>query len=404
MPIYVWEGINAAGEKTKGELNAVDDATAKAMLQKKRINVTKLKPKPKDISEYIPFLAPKVKQSDVVIFTRQMSTLIDSGLPLIQGLDALARQQENPKFAEILTQIKTDVETGSTFAEALKKHPKLFDRLYTNMVAAGEMGGVLDSVMARLAAYMEKAQRLKRKVKGAMTYPAIVLGISIGVLSIILIFVIPVFEKMFKEFGHALPAPTQMVIDVSNFVKSYILLILLLLGGLVFLFKKYYSTEKGRTQVDRLLLRAPIFGPLLRKVAVAKLTRTLGTLIVSGVPIIEALNVAAGTAGNKIVENAIIKVKTSVTEGKTIAQPLEESGIFPAMVIQMISVGETSGALDKMLTKVADFYDEEVDTAVDALTSMIEPLMIVFLGGTIGTIIIAMYLPIFKMAGAVSGS
>jgi type IV pilus assembly protein PilC len=403
MPIYVWEGINAAGEKTKGELNAVDGATAKAMLQKKRINVTKLKPKPKDISEYIPFLAPKVKQTDVVIFTRQMSTLIDSGLPLIQGLDALARQQENPKFAEILTQIKTDVETGSTFAEALKKHPKLFDRLYTNMVAAGEMGGVLDSVMARLAAYMEKAQRLKRKVKGAMTYPAIVLGISIGVLSIILIFVIPVFEKMFKEFGHALPAPTQMVIDVSNFVKSYILLILLLLGGLVFLFKKYYSTEKGRTQVDRLLLRAPIFGPLLRKVAVAKLTRTLGTLIVSGVPIIEALNVAAGTAGNKIVENAIIKVKTSVTEGKTIAQPLEESGIFPAMVIQMISVGETSGALDKMLTKVADFYDEEVDTAVDALTSMIEPLMIVFLGGTIGTIIIAMYLPIFKMAGAVSG-
>jgi type IV pilus assembly protein PilC len=295
------------------------------------------------------------------------------------------------------------VETGSSFAEALKKLPKLFDRLYTNMVAAGEMGGVLDSVMARLAAYMEKAQRLKRKVKGAMTYPAIVLGISIGVLSIILIFVIPVFEKMFKEFGHALPAPTQMVIDVSNFVKSYILLILLLLGGLVFLFKKYYSTEKGRTQVDRLLLRAPIFGPLLRKVAVAKLTRTLGTLIVSGVPIIEALNVAAGTAGNKIVENAIIKVKTSVTEGKTIAQPLEESGIFPAMVIQMISVGETSGALDKMLTKVADFYDEEVDTAVDALTSMIEPLMIVFLGGTIGTIIIAMYLPIFKMAGAVSG-
>jgi type IV pilus assembly protein PilC len=404
MPIYVWEGINAAGEKTKGELNAVDGATAKAMLQKKRINVTKLKPKPKDISEYIPFLAPKVKQTDVVIFTRQMSTLIDSGLPLIQGLDALARQQENPKFAEILTQIKTDVETGSTFAEALKKHPKLFDRLYTNMVAAGEMGGVLDSVMARLAAYMEKAQRLKRKVKGAMTYPAIVLGISIGVLSIILIFVIPVFEKMFKEFGHALPAPTQMVIDVSNFVKSYILLILLLLGGLVFLFKKYYSTEKGRTQVDRLLLRAPIFGPLLRKVAVAKLTRTLGTLIVSGVPIIEALNVAAGTAGNKIVEDAIIKVKNSVTEGKTIAQPLEESGIFPAMVIQMISVGETSGALDKMLTKVADFYDEEVDTAVDALTSMIEPLMIVFLGGTIGTIIIAMYLPIFKMAGAVSGS
>jgi len=404
MPIYVWEGINAAGEKTKGELNAVDGATAKAMLQKKRINVTKLKPKPKDISEYIPFLAPKVKQTDVVIFTRQMSTLIDSGLPLIQGLDALARQQENPKFAEILTQIKTDVETGSTFAEALKKHPKLFDRLYTNMVAAGEMGGVLDSVMARLAAYMEKAQRLKRKVKGAMTYPAIVLGISIGVLSIILIFVIPVFEKMFKEFGHALPAPTQMVIDVSNFVKSYILLILLLLGGLVFLFKKYYSTEKGRTQVDRLLLRAPIFGPLLRKVAVAKLTRTLGTLIVSGVPIIEALNVAAGTAGNKIVENAIIKVKTSVTEGKTIAQPLEESGIFPAMVIQMISVGETSGALDKMLTKVADFYDEEVDTAVEALTSMIEPLMIVFLGGTIGSIILAMYLPIFKMAGAVSGS
>ncbi len=329
--------------------------------------------------------------------------MIDAGLPLVRGLEILASQQENPTLKKMLTQIKTDVESGSTFAEALKKYPKHFDRLYCNMVAAGEIGGILDEVLRRLSDYMEKAQALKAKVKSAMTYPIIVLAISTLVLSIILLFVIPTFAKMFADFGSALPLPTQIVINLSNFVKSYFLVMVALGIVFVFLFKKYYSTQKGRFTVDRLLLKAPVFGPLIRKVAVAKFARTLGTLINSGVPIIEALNVAAGTAGNKVIEETIKNVKASISEGRSIAQPLMNSKIFPSMVVQMISVGETTGALDAMLNKIADFYDEEVDAAVDALTSMIEPFMIVFLGGTIGGIIIAMYLPIFKMADVVSG-
>ncbi|MCK4425346.1 MAG: type II secretion system F family protein, partial [Deltaproteobacteria bacterium] len=324
-------------------------------------------------------------------------------LPLVQGLEILASQQDNKTLKKILMDIKSDVESGSTFADALKKHPKQFDRLFCNMVAAGEMGGILDDVLKRLADYMEKALRLKRKVKGALTYPIIVLAISALVIGVILIFVIPVFEQMFADFGGALPVPTQMVVNLSNFVKSYFLFIIGALVVMVFLFKKYYKTEKGRRIVDRLILKSPVFGSLLKKVAVSKLTRTLGTLINSGVPILEALNVAAGTAGNKVVEEAIYNVRSSISEGRSIAQPLSESGIFPAMVVQMISVGETTGSLDQMLNKIADFYDEEVETAVDALTSMIEPFMIVFLGGTVGSIIIAMYLPIFSMAGVVSG-
>jgi type IV pilus assembly protein PilC len=403
MPIFVWEGLTRTGEKRKGELEAADEKTVGLILKRQKISPSKIKAKSKDLFENIDLLQPKVTVKDLVIFTRQLSTMIDAGLPLIQGLEALATQQENKTFKKVLLTIKSDVESGATFADSLRKHPKQFDRLYCNMVAAGEVGGILDEVMNRLAAYMEKAQRLKRKVKSALTYPVIVLGIAGVVLAVILIFVIPVFQKMFADFGSALPAPTQMVIDLSEFVKSYFLAII---GGMVvavFIFKKYYKTETGKRTVDRLLLRAPVFGPLLRKVAVAKLTRTLGTLINSGVSIIEALNVAAGTSGNKIVEEAIYKVRYSISEGRTIAQPLHESGIFPNMVVQMISVGETTGALDQMLNKIADFYDEEVDTAVDALTSMIEPFMIVFLGGTVGTIIIAMYLPIFKMAGALSG-
>ncbi len=401
MPIYIWKGIDTSGKTTKGEIEARDERTARLLLSRKKIRITKLKPKPKDLLEDIKFLQPKVKVKDVVIFTRQLSTMIDAGLPLVQGLDILANQQENPTFKKMLKDIKGDVESGSTFADALKKYPKHFDRLYRNMVAAGEIGGILDEVLRRLATYMEKAQALKAKVKSAMVYPAIVLAISMIVLGIILIFVIPVFAKMFADFGAALPAPTQMVIDLSNFIKSYILVILGAGFFSVIIFKKFYATPKGKLLVDKMLLKAPVFGTLIRKVAVAKFTRTLGTLINSGVPIIEALNVAAGTAGNKVVENAIRAVKASISEGRTIAQPLLESGVFPNMVVQMISVGETTGALDSMLNKIADFYDEEVNTAVDGLTSMIEPFMIVFLGGTIGSIIIAMYLPIFKMAGVV---
>lgn len=403
MPVYVWQGTTPSGKKRKGEIEAKDQRTAQILLRRQRIKVTKIKPKPKDILQDISIFQPRIKTKDVVIFTRQLATMIDASLPLIQGLDALASQQENKTFKKVLTKVKQDVETGSTFADALKKHPRVFDRLYCNMVQAGEVGGILDQVMARLASYMEKADALKRRVKAAMMYPAIVLIIAIVVLAIILIFVIPVFQKMFAESGHALPAPTQLVINLSEFVKSYILHIIGALFAAAVAIKKIHQTEKGARFLDRLLLTAPVFGPLLRKVSIAKFTRTLGTLLNSGVPIIDSLNVAAGTAGNKIIEDAIFKVRASISKGRTIAQPLQESGIFPNMVVQMISVGENTGALDDMLNKIADFYDDEVDTAVDALTSAIEPIMIVFLGGTIGSIIIAMYLPIFQMAGALGG-
>jgi type IV pilus assembly protein PilC len=403
MPVFIWKGTASNGEIQKGEIETQDEQAVRRLLRQQRISPSKIKAKPKDLFEDIGFLQKKVSPKEIVVFVRQLSTMIDAGLPLVQGLEVLASQQENKTFKKILQDTKSDVESGSTFADALKKHPKQFDRLFCNMIAAGEMGGILDDVLKRLADYMEKALRLKRKVKGALTYPIIVLSISALVLGVILIFVIPVFEQMCADLGGALPVPTQIVVNLSNFIKSYFLLIIGTLVVMVFLFKKYYNTEKGRRVVDRLILKSPVFGPLLKKVAVSKLTRTLGTLINSGVPILETLNVAAGTAGNKVVEEAIYNVRSSISEGRTIAQPLGESGIFPAMVVQMISVGETTGALDQMLNKIADFYDEEVETAVDALTSMIEPFMIVFLGGTVGSIIIAMYLPIFSMAGAISG-
>ncbi len=403
MPIYIVEGTTKDGVKVKEEIEARDERAASIIMRRRGLAVSKVKKKPKDLAEVIPLLQPKVKTKDVVIFTRQLSTMIDSGLPLIQALDALATQQDNSTFKKILLKVKADVESGSTFADALKKFPKQFDTLYCNMVAAGEVGGILDEVLRRLSEYMEKAERLKRKVKGAMAYPAIVLAISVVVLAIILIFVIPTFQQIFAEGGQALPLPTQMVINLSNFVKSYFIAIVGFFIVLFLILRKVYDTKQGALFFDRLFLKAPVFGILLKKVAVAKFTRTLGTLINSGVSIIDALNVASGTAGNKVVEQTIHRVKTSISEGRTIAQPLAESGIFPPMVVQMISVGETTGALSDMLVKIADFYDEEVDAAVDALTSMLEPMMIVFLGGTIGSIIIAMYLPIFQMAGAVGG-
>ncbi len=403
MPVYIWEYKNKAGMKIKDEIEAKDEKTALMLLSRRNIKPDKIKQKPKDLFENVAFFQPKVTTKEIVIFTRQLSTMIDAGLPLIQGLEILSSQQENPTFRKMLKEIKTEVESGLTFADALKKFPKHFDKLFCNMVAAGEMGGILDDVLRRLATYMEKAEALKAKIKSAMNYPIIVLSISFAVIAIIMIFVIPVFSKMFEDFGSALPMPTQVVVNMSNFLKSYFFALAGGIAILIFAIKKFYKTEKGRWIMDKMALRAPVFGPLLKKVAVAKFTRTLGTLINSGVPIIEALNVAAGTAGNKIVEFAIKDVRTSISEGRSIAQPLMESGIFPGMVVQMISVGETTGALDAMLNKIADFYDEEVDTAVEGLTAMIEPLMITFLGGFIGGIIVAMYLPIFKMAGAVAG-
>jgi type IV pilus assembly protein PilC len=404
MPVYLWEGKNKANQIQKGQLEAVSDEAVRAHLNRLRIVPTKVKQKPKDLFENVAFLQPKVKEKDIIIFARQFSTMIDAGLPIIQCMDILQSQQENVTLKKMLKDIKDQVESGSTLADALKRYPKHFDSLFTNMISAGEAGGILDVILKRLAAYMEKAARLKRRVKGAMVYPAITISVAVIVVAIILIFVIPVFQEMFAEFGAKLPAPTMMVIALSDFVKSKIHYIIIALIIFFFAFKYYYRTDKGRLTVDALALKLPVFGLLLRKVAVAKFTRTMGTMLGSGVAILEALDIVAKTAGNRIVENAIYQVRSGIAEGRTMADPLQASGVFPPMVCQMIAVGESTGALDAMLEKIADFYDEEVDQAVENLTAMIEPMMIVFLGIVVGGLIIAMYLPIFKMAGAVGGS
>lgn len=402
MPIYIWKGINIHGEKRKGQIEAVDEAGVRAHLKRLRIKETSIREKPKDLWENVKFLRPKVTGKDVVIFTRQLSTMIDAGLPLVQCLQILARQQDNPTFKEMLTAIQADVETGTTLADSMRKHPQVYDSLYCNMIEAGELGGILDTILQRLATFKEKAMALRKRIKGAMTYPTICLGICILVLAIILIFVVPVFDKMFKDFGSALPAPTQLVVNLSNAVKSYWYVIFIAVIAFVWIFKKYYNTERGRLQVDHMLLWSPVIGDLVRKVAVSKFTRTLSTMLQSGVPILDALGVVARTAGNKVIERAIVRVSAAIAEGRPIAEPLEESQVFPPMVVQMINVGESVGALDTMLEKVADFYDSEVDQAVDNLTAMIEPFMMVFLGGVIGGLVVAMYLPIFQIASVIS--
>lgn len=401
MPAYIWKGKNSYGEKRKGEIEAPDQAAALAQVKRMRITDPVIKEKPKDLFENIAIFQPKVTGKDVVIFTRQLSTMIDAGLPLVQGLEILSKQQSNPTFKKVLTNVQQDVESGSTFADSMRKHNAVFDSLFCNMIEAGETGGILDTILGRLAGFMEKSMALKKKIKGAMTYPVICLAISILILIVILVFVVPVFDKMFQDFGSTLPAPTQFVVNMSHFFKSYIFYLIV---GLVLLFmsiKKIYSTEKGKLFIDRILLRSPVIGTLLRRVAVSKFTRTLGTMLQSGVPILEALQVVAKTAGNKVIENAVFRVADAIAEGRPIAEPLEESGVFPNMVVQMINVGESVGALDAMLEKIADFYDEEVDQAVENLTAMIEPFMMVFLGGMIGGLVVAMYLPIFKIASVV---
>ena len=400
MPFYLWVAETKKGRKLKGELEAANEKIAMSQLRKRNLTIQKLKLKPKDVFENIAFLQPKVTKKDIVIFTRQFSTMIDAGLPLVQGLNILAEQAENKTFKGILKQINKDVEGGSTLAEAMKKHPKVFDDLFVNLIAAGEVGGILDTILRRLATFIEKAEKLKSQIKGAMTYPIVVVAIAIIVISVILIFVIPVFEDMFSSFGSALPVPTQLVVDMSDFLKGNIHWCIMALIAVVFAFKKYRATEKGRKTTDGLFLKLPVFGDLLRKTAVARFTRTLGTMISSGVPILDALEIVARTSGNVILEEVIFEVRASIAEGQTIAEPLSENDIFPGMVVQMISVGEATGALDTMLEKIADFYDDEVDAAVSALTSMLEPLLMLFLGGSIGGLVIAMYLPIFSMAAA----
>jgi type IV pilus assembly protein PilC len=400
MPVYKWVAETRKGRTLKGELEAANEKIAQIQLKRRNLTIKKIKLKPKDVFENVAFLQPKITSKDIVIFTRQFSTMIDAGLPLVQGLNILAEQTENKTFKIVLEQINKDVEGGSSLAEALKKHPKVFDNLFVNLVAAGELGGILDTILQRLANYIEKAEKLKSQIKGALTYPIVVVAIAILVISVILIFVIPVFEDMFSGMGAALPAPTQLVVNMSRFLKGNIhyLIGLFIVAG--FLFKKYRNSTGGRKTTDALALKLPVFGPLLKKVAVARFTRTLGTMISSGVPILDALEIVAKTSGNVVLEEVIFEVRSSIAEGQTIAEPLAEAEIFPSMVVQMISVGEATGALDNMLGKIADFYDDEVDAAVDALTAMLEPLLMLFLGGSIGGLVIAMYLPIFKMAAA----
>jgi len=398
MPVFLWAGKNRKGDIQKGEMEASTEGAVLANLKRMKIEPTKIKKKPKDLFENVAFLQPKVKTRDIILFARQFSTMIDAGLPIIQCLDILYAQQENATFKKMLRSIKDDVESGSTLAEALKKFPNEFDDLFVNMIAAGEAGGILDTILRRLSAYMEKAARLKSKVKGAMTYPIVTLIIAGAVLAVILVFVIPVFEEMFADMGGQLPAFTQMVVKVSNFTKKNVIYIIVGLILFIFAFKKFHRSEKGRAFIDKNILRLPVFGDLIRKVAVSKFTRTMGTMLSSGVAILEALEIVAKTAGNKTIEKAVYSVRSDIAEGRTMADPLIESGVFPSMVCQMIAVGESTGALDAMLEKIAIFYDEEVDQAVENLTALIEPFMLVFLGITIGGLVIAMYLPVFKMA------
>jgi len=401
MAVFRYTGKTRAGVAQQGEIEANDRASATAVLRQRQILVTSIRAKPKDLQFKIPGLGGKITEQEIVIFTRQFATMIDAGLPLVQCLDILARQTENKEFAKVIGQVKTDVESGDSFADALRKHPKVYSDFYVNMVEAGEAGGILDTILARLAAYMEKAAALKSQVKGAMIYPAVIIGIAIVVVVFLLLYVIPVFADMFSSFGGTLPAPTRFVMFLSDLVKDYILYVIPLIFVAIWLFKRFYSTPKGKLVVDTLVLKLPVFGPLVQKVAVAKFTRTLGTLVSSGVPIIDGLEITARTAGNKVVEGAVLSIITSIKEGQTIAEPLSRQPIFPPMVVQMIEVGENAGALDAMLNKIADFYDQEVDTAVAALTKLMEPMLMVFLGTIIGGMVVAMYLPIFKLAGAI---
>jgi type IV pilus assembly protein PilC len=400
MPVYLWRGKDRHNKKKKGEMEAPTEEAVNSELIRRKITSTKIKLKPKDIFENVAFMQPKVTRADIIIFCRQFSTMIDAGLPIIQCLDILYSQNENKTFKNILKEIKGNVESGQTFAEALKKYPKQFDDLFVNMIAAGEAGGILDSILRRLSAYMEKAAKLKAKIKGGMTYPIVTMIIAIIVVAIIMVFVIPVFEDMFEGMGSALPVPTQIVVNMSRFIKSNILYIIGLIGALIFAIRHFYKTEKGQTLMDDLFLRIPLFGPLIRKAAVSKFTRTMGTMLGSGVAILDALEIVAKTAGNKTIEKAVYETRSAIAEGRTMSDPLSESGVFPSMVCQMIAVGESTGALDSMLTKIADFYDEEVDQAVENMTALIEPFMLVFLGVVIGGLVVSMYLPIFQMASA----
>ncbi len=401
VPVFLWEAKTKSGEVKKGEMEANDAAAVDARLKSLGLTPSKVRKKTfLDAGITIPGTGG-VGGKDLLIFVRQFATMIDAGLPLVQCLDILGSQTPNLGFRKVIFAIKTRVEGGSTFSDALKDHPKVFDELFVQLCAAGEVGGILDTILNRLAVYREKAEKLKGKVKGALTYPLIVLTVGIGVTALLLLKVTPVFAKMFADFGSALPAPTQVIVDLSEWLQAYILYMVAGIAAFIFAFVTFYRNPRGRQIFDKVILVVPVLGSVMTKVAVARFTRTLGTMISSGVPILDALDVTAKTAGNRTIESAIQYVRTKISEGKNIAGPLADTKVFPSMVVQMIGVGEATGAMDQMLNKIADFYDEEVDTAVASLTAAIEPVMMVFLGGVVGGFLIAMYLPIFSLAGAI---
>lgn len=402
MTTYQWRGRTAGGENVSGELAVANRGELLSQLRKKKIVVTSVKQKPKELSIKNPFTGG-IGTKDLAIFTRQFATMINAGLPLVQCLDILSRQLEKQLFRDITKKVMSDIEGGQTLCDSFRKHPKAFDELYVNMVNAGEAGGILDTILIRLAEYIEKIEALKRKVKSAMMYPAVVFTVAIGATLFMLMFIIPTFAKMFQDFGAELPLPTKIVLGASNGIRDWWWLGLAIVVGLAFALKKYYGTDKGHHVIDGLMLKVPVLGDVLRKGSVARFTRTLGTLVSSGVPILDGLEITANTAGNVIVKDAIMDARASIREGDTISNPLRQSGVFPPMVVQMITVGEETGALDEMLTKIADFYDDEVDTAVESLTSVIEPIMIVFMGAVVGGMVVAMYLPIFRMVNVIAG-
>lgn len=405
MPVFVWQGKTAQGKALKGEMEASNIEAVYARLRSQRIQPIPARVKEKgtglDTEIKIPGFGPRVQPYDVMLFTRQFSTMIDAGLPIVQSLDILAEQTECKPLKSTIRDVRRDVSGGTTLADALEKHPKVFDDLYVNMVRAGEAGGVLNTILNRIALFIEKANRLKKKVKGAMIYPATIVVVAIGVVSILLIFVIPVFAELYGSMGKALPAPTQITINISNFFRAYFVHVVVIIALIVVGIKMYYRTPKGRLVIDGILLKMPILGDLLRKVAVARFSQNMSLLLASGVPILEGLAITAKTAGNKVIERAIMNARISISEGKTVAEPLAESGVFPPMVCQMVSVGENTGALDNMLKRVGDFYEEEVDNSVNNITALMEPMIMVFLGIVLGGLVISMYLPIFQLGSLV---
>jgi type IV pilus assembly protein PilC len=399
MPTFEWKGTARNGQVQSGTQVADSKDAVVALMRRQQISVTAVKEKGKEIA--VPKFGGRVPPQLIAIFTRQFSVMIDAGLPLVQCLEILASQQEHKVFKRALIQIRQDVESGSNLADAMRKHPKIFSDLFTNMVAAGEAGGILDTILQRLATYIEKSVKLNGQVKSAMIYPVAVISIAVIVVMVILWKVIPVFAALFKGLGAELPLPTRVVISLSNFIADFWWLIIIVVVGGIYAIRRYRETYKGKRVTDSILLRVPVLGMLLRKIAVARFCRTLATLTSSGVPILDGLTITAKTAGNSIVEDAIMATRKSVEEGKTISEPLGDTDVFPSMVVQMIAVGEQTGALDTMLSKIADFYEEEVDTAVAGLMKLLEPILIAFLGVAIGGIVIAMYMPMFSLIGQI---